>query len=292
MRALAHATAAAACLAAASAAAEEPAPDKWQFGIAPYVWATALNGDLALRGRRADIDASFVDILQDTDSVIGLEGRFEVRKGSWGGYVDGIYNRLGAEETIERDLRPPRENRRGRDRFREDRRPSSIDIGVDVVNELAIVEAAVFYRIGKWPLETSPDETRTGTPSLAIEPYAGARYTYLGVDLDITTERFAFSGSGNQDWVDPIIGARVIVDLSERWQLLVGGDVGGFGVGSDFTWSALGLVGYQFPLFGVEATAVGGYKALYQDFDEGSDNTLFKWNMTMHGPLVGLVIRF
>lgn len=294
MRVLARVISAAACLTAASAAAEEPAsaPDKWQFSIAPYVWATALNGDLALHGRRADVDASFIDILQDTSSVIGLEGRFEVRKGDWGGYVDGIYNRLGAEETIERQLPPPRENRRGRDRFREDRRPSSLDIDIDVVNELAIVEAAVFYRIGKWALETSPDETRTGTPSFAIEPYAGARYTYLGVDLDVTTERSTISDNGNQSWVDPIIGTRVIVDLSERWQLLMGGDVGGFGVGSDFTWSALGLVGYRFPLFGAEATAVGGYKALYQDFDEGSGNTLFKWNMTMHGPIVGLVIRF
>jgi hypothetical protein len=291
MRALAHATAAAACLAAASAAAEEPAPDKWEFSIAPYVWATALNGDLALRGRRADIDASFIDILQDTDSIIGLEGRFEVRKGSWGGYVDGIYNRLGAEETFERQLRQPPENRPIRDRLGEDR-PSSIEANVDVVNELAIVEAAVFYRIGKWALETSPDATRTGTPSLAIEPYAGARYTYLGVDLDISTERSTISDDGNEDWVDPIIGARFIIDLSERWQLLMGGDVGGFGVGSDFTWSALGLVGYEFPLFGAQATAVGGYKALYQDFDDGSGATLFKWDMTLHGPIIGLVILF
>jgi hypothetical protein len=291
MRVLGHIAGAAACLAAASAAAEEPAADKWQFSIAPYIWTTALNGDLALHGRPADIDASFVDILQDTDSVIGLEGRFELRKGSWGAYVDGLYNRLGADETFERQLRQPPENRPIRDRLGENR-PSSIEASVSVVNELAIVEAAVFYRIGKWPLETSPDETRTGTPSLAIEPYAGARYTYLGVDLDITTERSTISDDGNEDWVDPIIGARFIIDLSERWQLLMGGDVGGFGVGSDFTWSALGLVGYEFPLFGAQATAVGGYKALYQDFDDGSGTTLFKWDMTLHGPIIGLVILF
>jgi hypothetical protein len=30
----------------------------------------------------------------------------------------------------------------------------------------------------------------------------------------------------------------------------------------------------------------------YQDFDDGSGNTLFKWNMTLHGPIVGLVITF
>jgi hypothetical protein len=84
MRALGLIVGAAACLAAASAAAEEPAsaPDKWQFSIAPYVWATALNGDLALHGRPVDVDASFVDILQKTDSIVGLEGRVEVRKGS------------------------------------------------------------------------------------------------------------------------------------------------------------------------------------------------------------------
>src|SRR4030095_2682549 len=161
MRIIGHLAGAAAYLAAASAGAAEPTPDKWQFSIAPYVWATALNGDLAVRGRRADIDASFIDILQDTDSIIGLEGRVEVRKGSWGGYVDGIYNRLGASQDFARAA------------------------SIDVVNKLGIVEAPVFYRIGKWPLEISPDEPRTGTPSLALEPYAGARYTYLGIDLDI-----------------------------------------------------------------------------------------------------------
>ncbi len=264
MRAWRCLVAAAACLPAASALAEGPAADAWQFSITPYIWATALDGNLALHGNAAKVDASFIDILQGTDSIIGLEGHLEVRKGNWGAYFDGLYTRLGVD-----DAPTPRAT-------------------IDVVNEMAILEAAAFYRFGPWPLEISPDATRTGTPSLSIEPYAGARYTYLSLDVTINDPILPLGDKGSEDWVDPIIGTRVIVDLSESWQLFLGGDVGGFGVGSEFTWSVLGLVGYRFLMFGSDATVVAGYKALYQDYENGD----FVWDMTLHGPITGLVVKF
>src|SRR5262245_62298796 len=81
---------------AAGAAETTTTTDKWQFSIAPYVWATGLNGDVGLHGRSVNVDASFTDILQDTDSIIGLEGRVEVRKGDWGGYIDRKSTRLNS----------------------------------------------------------------------------------------------------------------------------------------------------------------------------------------------------
>src|SRR6267142_1603504 len=53
-----------------------------------------------------------------------------------------------------------------------------------------------------------------------------------------------------QLWVDPMIGSRFSIDLYKHFQLLVGGDIGGFGVGSHFTYSILGLLGYRFQMFG------------------------------------------
>jgi hypothetical protein len=79
------------------ARADEPATDRWQFGITPYVWAAGLDGQVGVRGITAAVDASFIDILQDADSFIGLEGHFEARYGPWGGFLDGTWVKLGAD---------------------------------------------------------------------------------------------------------------------------------------------------------------------------------------------------
>lgn len=100
--------------------------------------------------------------------------------------------------------------------------------------------------------------------------------------------------SGDKDWFDPLIGARAFFDFSEHWNLSLQGDVGGFGIGSDFTWGAMGTIGYRFRLFSEEnnARAAAGYRAIYQDYSEGSGNNRFEWDVTLHGPILGLVIEF
>lgn len=260
---------------AAGARAEEPAPDEWQFTSTTYVWATSLNGDVAVKGQSSDVDASFHDILKESDSIIAFEGRLGVQKGDWGAYIDGIYNRIGAKADAGGQI---------------------VSLDVDATMELVILEAAVFYQVGAWPLSLGASGAETAPPRLTLQTYAGARYTSLDVDLDLELKALGqkrhAQADGSEEWVDPIVGSRVILDFAERWQILVGGDVGGFGVGSEFTWSALGVLGYGFELFGHPSHAVAGYRALYQDYEDGNGSNQFKWDMTIHGPIIGLVTRF
>jgi len=95
-----------------------------------------------------------------------------------------------------------------------------------------------------------------------------------------------------QVWVDPIIGSRATVDLYKHFQLLMGGDIGGFGVGAHFTAAVTGLLGYRFQLFGREAIAQAGYRAFWQNYSTRTDGSLFRWDVTLHGPVLGLTIRF
>lgn len=258
------------CLAGARAEADEPAASGWQFSITPYLWATSLNGDIAVRGRSADVDASFVDILDATDSIIGIEGHGEAWNGDWGFYVDGIYNRLTVEDA----------------------RSGIITIDIESVTELSIVEAGVIYRIGDWPLATGWSGAPPDGPRLELDAYAGARYTSIDIDNKVTIAGLTTKEGGDEQWIDPLVGLRTILSLDRRWQLMLGGDIGGFGAGSEFSWSAIGLVGYRYELFGLAMTSVAGYKALSQDFDDGSGNRRVEWDMIMHGPIVGTVIRF
>jgi hypothetical protein len=53
------------------------------------------------------------------------------------------------------------------------------------------------------------------------------------------------------------------------------------------------LIGYQFNFFGEDnARVFAGYRALYQDYTDSSGTDKFQWDMTLHGPILGLAITF
>ena len=70
------------------------------------------------------------------------------------------------------------------------------------------------------------------------------------------------------------------------------GDFGGFGAGSDFTWNALGVFGYEWRFETWQLEALLGARALYQDFEDGSGLKRFEWDVTQYGPVVALAFKF
>ena len=59
-------------LSAARAADEDP--DAWHVTLTPYAWAAGIYGDVTVRGLERRVDASFLDILEQTDTLVGLAG--------------------------------------------------------------------------------------------------------------------------------------------------------------------------------------------------------------------------
>lgn len=145
--------------------------------------------------------------------------------------------------------------------------PSGAKLKVDFKNTLAEVDG--LYRVA------------SGEHN--IDVLFGLRYT----DQETTVDPAPLKVS--QDWLDPVIGARWWWNFADRWGLIVRGDIGGFGVGSDFTWQALALVDWQ-PFNNVSFT--GGYRALYQDFEDSSSSKAFEYEATLHGPLLGVNIKW
>ena len=96
-------------------------------------------------------------------------------------------------------------------------------------------------------------------------------------------------GSRHQTWVDPIVDRRPLWFLSTRWAIVLPGDIGGFGMGSDFRWLVTGVIGYNCRLLGDDnARFFSGYRALSQDYDVGSGSNKFEWDVTLQGPVFGL----
>ena len=248
--------------AGSSALAEEPTDQKsdWEFAVTPYMWGLSLSGNTTVEGQKSDVDSSFKDIWDELNiaSMVAFEGR----KGRWGFYGDLIYANLG-KETKAAGIR--------------------IDPSINVM----WVTAAGFYRLGTWGLS---DKTGLAKPSVTVDAFAGARYTYLDISLDL---KGIADAEGDKQWVDPIIGSRATFDLTDHWSLSLEGSIGGFGLGSDIAWNTWALIGYRFDLFGENnATVFGGYRALHQDYSDGSGADKFEWDVTLHGPIAGLRIAF
>src|SRR5437762_11507620 len=84
------------CLCAGLARAEDPLAGDWHLDLTSYLWAPSLNGDLTGRGRESPVNASFIDILKDSDSLIGIEGRLGLSESRVGASLVGSSYTIGA----------------------------------------------------------------------------------------------------------------------------------------------------------------------------------------------------
>jgi len=72
-----------------------PPPSKWQFSFTPYGWFSGINGNATARGHTVDVDESFIEIVEDSDSFAALMGYFEARKGPFSLFTDVVWADLG-----------------------------------------------------------------------------------------------------------------------------------------------------------------------------------------------------
>ena len=250
---------------AASSTMTKPASDgdKWDFRLTPYMWAIEVNSKVTIGGYTADVNTYFPDIWRNLDGALLLN--FEGQKGKWGFFIDPIYMKLRGDGdlTLVRSGNPS---------------PPTRDLTLTL--ELSLVEFGGFYQLLKCPLDWKQGKGR----NITLDVLAGGRFWYLHADLDTTSP---INPTRYNNWVDPIVGVRSKMDLTDKLSLSVEGDVGGFGVGSDFTWNAQGSFGYQFtPGF----SAFVGYRALYVDYKAGTSRA--RYEETIQGPTGGITFKF
>jgi hypothetical protein len=113
--------------------------------------------------------------------------------------------------------------------------------------------------------------------------YAGVRYYDVTVEVDVSEGTESLTAR----WTDPIVGARIPVDLSSRWWVELSGDVGGFGVGSGFSWTIYAGITYRISKL-VSLTLA--YNLLDVDYSGTVGSKEFLWKGRVGGP--GLGIRF
>ena len=157
----------------------------------------------------------------------------------------------------------------------------NIKANAQVDYQSTIVQSGAAYEVAKWG---------AGPASYtALDVFGGARYWNQEVDISLgvagtltadvqadfkrlglsvrrsvkRSAATAIARSGDLEWVDPFVGGRVRASgCSKNKELMLEGDVGGFGVGSDFSWQVVGTYGFDVHCFGTPLHTVIGYRAL------------------------------
>lgn len=229
----------------------KPAADEsWTFSVTPYLWLFGMDGDVRVRNTTADIDVGFDDIWDNLD--FALMARVEAWKGPLGFYLDPLYGNLGVEGKAG---------------------PNDVDVD----SEMILVDFGMLYRV----MDQRDAEGRSRTADVSL----GGRYYYLKNEIDFA---LLADRAQSSDRVDLTIGGRYGMDLSDRFGFLVGGDIGGFELGSssDFAWNAQALGSYR---VGESGRVWAGYRILDVDNDTGGSSGQ---DVQFSGPVIGYEFRF
>jgi len=232
------------------AAPDQPAP--WHVDWAPlYLWFSGLHGNIGVAGYSVPVDASFSDVVAQLN--IAFMTALDARWKRFGLLTDLMLFNLSS-----------------------DQRSTPIGTlysGFIVYSKMLIVDPELYWRA--WEMRGA-----------SIDLLAGARSWRMITTLDLLPgSQPAASASQTTTWVDPVLGARMLVDLGPGWSANLKGDVGGFGVGSDLTWQ---IYAGATKHFGKTYSVLLAYRYMDVDYDSGA----FLYDIHQSGLLAGFAIRF
>lgn len=268
------------------------AASSWVVDITPYFWMPSLSGTSTVKGHATDIDATFFGDLIHREipkQLFGLMTAFEARKDRFAIIGDFTYLKLGVDKdgSTSKTLGAVV--------------TAGAGASLDTTIKMIVAELAAAYEVAQWQ--------GTAGSKTFLDLYGGGRLWWqqaeasLGMTAAVAAvlprNTFSVEGSravaksGDVTWVDPLVGLRLRHTFSPGHELTLSGDVGGFGVGSQFSWQAVGAYQWAFARTqSVEWSGLLGYRALYADYSKGSGNTLYEYDMLQHGPIVGINARF
>ncbi|MFY9832020.1 MAG: hypothetical protein WAK66_04805, partial [Methylocystis sp.] len=102
----------------------------------------------------------------------------------------------------------------------------------------------------------------------------------------------ALDKSGTMEWIDPIIGLRLRHRIGPGDEFQLRGDIGGFGVGSKFSWQLAGGYSHDMKIGDWTITNTVGYRALSVDYSNGTGSGQKGMDAVIHGPVMETSLRF
>lgn len=225
----------------------EKTDDSWKFTVTPYVWMTGIKGDLTVADQEVPVDLNFAnDLLSNLKMAAMVHA--EAKKNKLAIMLDIFYAKLGSDGHV---TGPMNNIRNVRVRLKE-----------------TMIEGGLGYTFAQ-------------TGGFSADALAGVRFFDTNTNVKIDDVEIA---STDFNFFDPYIGMRFLNDWT-KWALRGRADIGGFGLGSEFSYKINGLISYKFT---ESLVASIGYQIYQPDYQED----LFKYNLANQGFLLGFTFGF
>ncbi|WP_196797421.1 outer membrane protein [Gloeocapsa sp. PCC 7428] len=276
--------------------------DRWQFSVEPYVFVPfRVQADATVAGRSASIELGLGNIL-NFDRAFNAGIRLEAQKNRLGLIFDGFY--VSAQNSGNLEVTFPPGSLPGIGANIPIPVQTSADASLSI--RQGLIDLAASYRVVDTTLGDSAAAPKS-FPRLVFAPSLGLRINILSQKLEVDDVRINNIPVGNlplpislpvnQDFrlnrttVEPLIGAQIGLDLSERWTVDLRGDVSGFNLNADtnLTWNL--LVGAQYQLSPNTSLQLS-YRFNGFDFEDGSGLTRANLNLRQNGLLLGATFHF
>lgn len=228
--------------------------------VTPYIWATGLKGDVSpfKPAPTIGVEKSFSDVIGDLNlgGFVNLWGRYD------NFVLSGDFMYVNTTDSRTTGPLPPL--------------PAPVPPST-VLNGSVDTEQFTMALQGGYRVYNSKQFT--------LDALAGMRFWHIANDVTVKAGPVSRTYGERFNWVDPIIGARGFMPVTEKVSLQAHINIGGFGVGSDFTWSALATINY----LATDAIALSaGYKVLDVDYN----NNGYVYDARLSGPVLGMTWRF
>lgn len=229
-------------------------PEKWNVEITPFLWLPVIGGEIYSERLTEDFNVEAVDLLSNLKMAFMITA--EVSKGKFFAAPTYFYTKLGTDMAYGTS-------------------PDGEDVvSVEPDMKMNIVE---FVAGGRFRVEDF----------LVIDPFIGFRYTNYHLSGTVVGPRENTSFDESKNFWDPVIGFQVNYYPHPRVPIRLKTDIGGFGAGSELSWTASLNSGYTLsPSFDLLA----GFSAYGTDYENETElGGEYGLNMVMYGFDLGVV---
>ncbi len=234
----------------------------WRYTLSLYAFLPArTSGTSTIAGTTVPVD---LDMGQAIDLLdFAASGRFEAWRGNLGFIVDANYVALEADGALPT--------------------PPGATFGVDIRQKWLGLLAAYKVADGTYGKNNR---------RFAIDLQAGARYNSLRQEVTITTPGPVVLPTlgGDEGWWEPVIGARGMWVLNDKWAAMASVDLGGFGAGGNDLQVGLNA-GVDWQAW-TNTSLFFGYRYYSMDYSTVLSTGAFAYDVEQHGPVFGVKFRF
>lgn len=226
----------------------EAQENTWETSFVFYLWAAETDTAVSTPLGTIETTLPFSDAWENLD--FAFMGVFEARRNRWSLIGDFAQTNLSVSNAS----------------------PGPVFGGIDADIKLQVLNGYAMYRVSQ-------------NSTLSLDIGAGARWFNTDTTLTLTPGTApGRSAAFDNGWIDPVLAARVTVQLSDRWVGAAFIDYGGFRGNSESHQAALTAQYW----INDSLSVLGGYRLLDLSHSESGDAFDFKQS----GPVFGARYRF